>query len=192
MGLLFEPATPHLPPQAGQTFSTTPPPDHLPALPLCCYFNPNTKRTPSPQRPTSGHQRAKRPLAHRHSSTHSGPPTSSGATRPRTAARVAVLRTPDLAWALRPQASGRQAGTPAPNVLNHIATNPKCEPTGTSALPGGHDRSIMVRTFLPPSAGQTSASSSPNPTHSRPLTSSGASRPRTAARVAVLRTSDLA
>ena len=43
------------------------------------------------------HQQAKRPQPHRHSSTHSGPLTSSGATRPRTAARVAVLRTSDLA-----------------------------------------------------------------------------------------------
>jgi hypothetical protein len=81
-----------------------------------------------------------------------------------------------------------------PNVLNHIATaspttdlclvrglrppgrNPctKCPQShrhrtstraSRAALPGGgHERYIMVRTFLPPSAGQTCASPAPNPT----------------------------
>ena len=51
----------------------------------------------SPQPPTSAHPQAQRPLAHSHCFTHSGPLTSSGASRPRTAARVAVLRTSDLA-----------------------------------------------------------------------------------------------
>ena len=45
----------------------------------------------------SPHQQAKRPQAHRQSSTHSGPPTSHGASRPRAAARLGVLRTSDLA-----------------------------------------------------------------------------------------------
>src|SRR5690606_37157985 len=37
-----------------------------------------------------------------------------------------------------------------------VGPNSVCEPTGTAALPGGHDQSIMVRTFLPPTAGRAS------------------------------------
>ena len=100
------------------------------------------------------------------------------------AARLRVLRRVGL----RPPREGRRSKVGG----QHQSASRECEPTGTSALPGGHDRSIMVRTFLPPSAGQTSSITPPIPTHSGPLTSSGASRPRTAAREAVLRTSDLA
>ena len=66
---------------------------------LALPFQAKHQAHPTPQGPTSPHQHAQRPQPHRNSSTHSGPLTSSGASRPRTAAREAVLRTSDLARA---------------------------------------------------------------------------------------------
>jgi hypothetical protein len=63
----------------------------------------------SPQPSTSPHLQANRPQAHGPRSTHSGPPTSHGATRPRAAARPSVLRTSDpRAGPKGPRAAARE------------------------------------------------------------------------------------
>ncbi len=77
----------------------------------------------SPQPSTSPHLQAYRPQAHGPRSTHNGPPTSHGGARPRAAAPQTCCE---------PLTSRGPKG-PHRNTRSRAA---KCEPTGTSALPG--------------------------------------------------------
>ena len=90
---------------------------------LALPFQAKHQAHPTPQGPTSPHQHAQRPQPHRHSFTHSGPPTSHGAPGPVQQHAKPCCGPPT---------------SPAPNVLNPIATEPPSRSPGhTWARSGG-------------------------------------------------------
>jgi hypothetical protein len=95
---------------------------------------------------SSPHQEAQRPLSLCLCFIHRGHQAPDGSTRSRAAnLRPRLMTTGIRLPAARPEPPHERSSTPLLPVPHS-----KCEPTGTSALPGGHDRCITVRTFHPP------------------------------------------
>ena len=178
-----------------QTFSTTRPPAHLPALSRCRHYPPKHPTLPSaPNHPplpvnppyvrqpsANLHPHRTSDLARGRQAPCSGTPTRAANLRPR-------LRPP------RPQASGRtrpDLHTKRSQPHGPQPTYP-LYPVAAITLPNTPHSPQPPTTHLCPSTRHTSASPPPTSTHTGPPTSHGAARLRAAARQRVLRTSDLA